>query len=137
MFLSLRFKTWLCYVAGTAHCANMYPDSPDDPPQLKAARQTISKQIGKWLQQDWAVCNNHRKLALNMLNLKIVVEGVVLIQIFFLFFFFFFFLRFKNTLEQPRNGLKYIQWTLLGPFPLIMKAQKKSKKKQYENHTLY
>lgn len=39
------------YINGTAHCANMYPDSPDDLPQLRAARQKIREQIGQWLQQ--------------------------------------------------------------------------------------
>lgn len=34
---------------GTAHCANMYPDSEDDPPQLVSARQQVSGLIGKWL----------------------------------------------------------------------------------------
>lgn len=35
---------------GTAHCANMYPASADDLPQLKLARQQIGKLIGKWLE---------------------------------------------------------------------------------------
>ncbi|XP_023237167.1 putative serine protease F56F10.1 [Centruroides sculpturatus] len=39
------------YINGTAHCANMYPDSPDDLPQLRAARQEIKERIGLWLQQ--------------------------------------------------------------------------------------
>jgi len=38
-------------IEGTAHCANMFPESPTDPPSLIAARHQISKQIGKWLAQ--------------------------------------------------------------------------------------
>ncbi|XP_064639695.1 putative serine protease K12H4.7 isoform X2 [Lineus longissimus] len=37
------------YIQGTAHCANMYPDSPDDPPQLKQARQKIEDLVGQWI----------------------------------------------------------------------------------------
>ena len=36
-------------IPGTAHCANMYPASQNDPPQLKQARQTVGKLIAKWL----------------------------------------------------------------------------------------
>jgi len=36
-------------VADAAHCANMYPDSPDDLPQLRDARAKIHSLIGKWL----------------------------------------------------------------------------------------
>ena len=36
-------------IPGTAHCANMYPASPEDPPQLKQARQTVGALISKWL----------------------------------------------------------------------------------------
>ena len=39
----------ILYVPGTAHCANMYPESPDDPPQLKQARQKIEDLVGQWL----------------------------------------------------------------------------------------
>ena len=42
----------LFYIVGTAHCANMYPDSPSDPPQLKEARVKIEALIGEWLKQD-------------------------------------------------------------------------------------
>ncbi|XP_070538578.1 putative serine protease K12H4.7 [Ptychodera flava] len=38
------------YINGTAHCANMYPETPEDPPSLKEARQTIETLIGKWIQ---------------------------------------------------------------------------------------
>ncbi|XP_023237152.1 putative serine protease F56F10.1 [Centruroides sculpturatus] len=37
------------YINGTAHCADMYPDSPDDLPQLRAARREIKERIGLWL----------------------------------------------------------------------------------------
>lgn len=37
------------YIEGTAHCANMYPPSPDDLPQLSAAREQISDLIDTWL----------------------------------------------------------------------------------------
>lgn len=37
------------FIEGTAHCANMYPASPSDPPQLVAARQTIQDQLKAWL----------------------------------------------------------------------------------------
>ncbi|XP_064614979.1 putative serine protease K12H4.7 [Liolophura sinensis] len=38
------------FIKGTAHCANMYPDSSDDPKQLVTARENISKLIGQWIQ---------------------------------------------------------------------------------------
>ncbi|KAJ9590369.1 hypothetical protein L9F63_016606, partial [Diploptera punctata] len=37
------------YINGTAHCANMYPSSPNDLPQLVEAREKISNLIGVWL----------------------------------------------------------------------------------------
>ncbi|KAK3095371.1 hypothetical protein FSP39_013868 [Pinctada imbricata] len=37
------------YINGTAHCANMYPSLPSDPPSLVQARETIQKYIGQWL----------------------------------------------------------------------------------------
>ncbi|XP_014248956.1 putative serine protease K12H4.7 [Cimex lectularius] len=40
------------YINGTAHCANMYPPSPKDPPQLTKARVNIVNQIGDWLSID-------------------------------------------------------------------------------------
>lgn len=36
-------------VKGTAHCANMYPPSEDDLPQLKAARVEVGQHIQSWL----------------------------------------------------------------------------------------
>eukprot|EP00096_Caligus_rogercresseyi_P009056 TRINITY_DN3006_c0_g1_i1.p1 TRINITY_DN3006_c0_g1~~TRINITY_DN3006_c0_g1_i1.p1 ORF type:complete len:501 (-),score=82.80 TRINITY_DN3006_c0_g1_i1:279-1751(-) len=38
------------FIIGTAHCANMYPESPEDPQQLKDARKKILALIQKWLQ---------------------------------------------------------------------------------------
>ncbi|CAH1366832.1 hypothetical protein MTP99_008111 [Tenebrio molitor] len=37
------------YIEGTAHCANMYPPTDTDLPQLKAAREQIDELIGSWL----------------------------------------------------------------------------------------
>ncbi|XP_049810851.1 putative serine protease K12H4.7 [Schistocerca nitens] len=37
------------FIQGTAHCANMYPSAPNDPPQLVAARKKVGNLIGKWL----------------------------------------------------------------------------------------
>ncbi|RZC42670.1 serine protease K12H4.7 [Asbolus verrucosus] len=37
------------YIQGTAHCANMYPPSDTDPPQLIAARKQIVELIDSWL----------------------------------------------------------------------------------------
>ena len=39
------------FIEGTAHCANMYPERPEDPPQLKRARQQVMLKIKEWLQQ--------------------------------------------------------------------------------------
>ncbi|GMT23494.1 hypothetical protein PFISCL1PPCAC_14791, partial [Pristionchus fissidentatus] len=36
-------------IKGTSHCADMYASTPDDPPELTAARQTITANIKKWL----------------------------------------------------------------------------------------
>ena len=36
-------------IPGTAHCANMYPASSDDPQQLVQARQQIGELITEWL----------------------------------------------------------------------------------------
>jgi len=36
-------------IDGTAHCANVEPSSPNDPPSLVAARQKTSLQIEQWL----------------------------------------------------------------------------------------
>ncbi|XP_023948748.2 putative serine protease K12H4.7 [Bicyclus anynana] len=37
------------FIEGTAHCANMYPPSTDDPAKLVAARVEIQSYIGSWL----------------------------------------------------------------------------------------
>lgn len=40
------------FINGTAHCANMYPASSDDLPQLKEAREKVFSSISTWLQQE-------------------------------------------------------------------------------------
>lgn len=37
------------YIHGTAHCANMYPPSAQDPPELAQARTNITMAISTWL----------------------------------------------------------------------------------------
>lgn len=37
------------YFLGTAHCANMYPSSNTDSPELTEARLKIKAIIGEWL----------------------------------------------------------------------------------------
>ncbi|XP_014233688.1 putative serine protease K12H4.7 [Trichogramma pretiosum] len=39
------------FINGTAHCANMYPPSKKDLPQLTQARKQISNYIGQWLEK--------------------------------------------------------------------------------------
>ncbi|KAK3781561.1 hypothetical protein RRG08_054900 [Elysia crispata] len=39
------------YINGTAHCANMYSERPDDPPGLIQARKDIAKLITQWLHE--------------------------------------------------------------------------------------
>lgn len=39
------------FINGTAHCANMYPEKADDPPQLLHAREQVFNHIQKWLQE--------------------------------------------------------------------------------------
>ncbi|KAK2575849.1 hypothetical protein KPH14_007223 [Odynerus spinipes] len=46
---SLSPKATAIYINGTAHCANMYPPSEHDPPQLKAARAQVGQLIDEWL----------------------------------------------------------------------------------------
>ena len=36
-------------IDGTSHCANLYPESEDDPQGLKDARKQIGELIGKWI----------------------------------------------------------------------------------------
>ncbi|XP_060847283.1 putative serine protease K12H4.7 [Rhopalosiphum padi] len=40
------------YIEGTAHCANMYPPSPTDLPQLKHAREMIRAFLNEWLTEN-------------------------------------------------------------------------------------
>ncbi|XP_069679162.1 putative serine protease F56F10.1 [Periplaneta americana] len=49
---TLQKESPAIYIRGTAHCADMYPDAEEDPPQLKAARRMISDLIGEWLEED-------------------------------------------------------------------------------------
>ncbi|ALC43759.1 CG9953 [Drosophila busckii] len=42
-------KTPTIYIEGTAHCANMYEPSNNDPPQLKEARNKITKYLAQLL----------------------------------------------------------------------------------------
>ncbi|KAK6628671.1 hypothetical protein RUM43_002486 [Polyplax serrata] len=46
---TLREDAPAIYIEGTAHCANMYPPSPKDVPQLVNARNKIEDLIGEWL----------------------------------------------------------------------------------------
>ncbi|XP_068632840.1 putative serine protease F56F10.1 [Battus philenor] len=39
------------FIQGTAHCANMYPASKDDPPQLTEARLEIEQYLATWLEE--------------------------------------------------------------------------------------
>jgi len=36
-------------VTGTSHCADMYPDAPSDPEEMRAARQKIGELISQWV----------------------------------------------------------------------------------------
>merc|ERR1712172_223130 len=48
---SNRTKSPAIYIEGTAHCANMYPASDSDPPQLTEARTKIGQLIKQWVGQ--------------------------------------------------------------------------------------
>lgn len=48
---SLNSKATAIYINGTAHCANMYPPSEHDPPQLKATRARVGQVINQWLNE--------------------------------------------------------------------------------------
>ena len=37
------------YIEGTAHCANMYPASQEDPEQLRSARRRVAQLIHQWI----------------------------------------------------------------------------------------
>lgn len=43
-------KARALFINGTAHCADMYPDSPLDPPELTNAREKIADAIGDFLE---------------------------------------------------------------------------------------
>lgn len=49
---SSKPRTPAVYIEGTAHCANMYPPSPNDNEELKNARIDIHNHIGNWLMRD-------------------------------------------------------------------------------------
>ncbi|KAF4532425.1 hypothetical protein B566_EDAN003878 [Ephemera danica] len=46
----LSAQTYAIYINGTAHCANMYPESPNDSSALIAARHSIIGLLAQWLQ---------------------------------------------------------------------------------------
>lgn len=46
---SLGPEATAIFINGTAHCANMYPPSENDPPELKATRARVGELIGQWL----------------------------------------------------------------------------------------
>merc|ERR1719210_2841834 len=39
------------YIPGTSHCADMYPDKPEDPEELTAARVKIGELVNSWICQ--------------------------------------------------------------------------------------
>jgi hypothetical protein len=39
----------LIIFTGAAHCADMYPDVPDDPEPVRKARAIVRENIDKWL----------------------------------------------------------------------------------------
>lgn len=50
-FLKNKSSFWnILLFLGTAHCADVYPPSNNDLPQLIAARKQIVEYIGKWLE---------------------------------------------------------------------------------------
>ncbi|XP_064456069.1 putative serine protease F56F10.1 [Ornithodoros turicata] len=49
---SLSDDVTAIYINGTAHCADMYPDTPQDPPALREARKKIAQQVEKWIERD-------------------------------------------------------------------------------------
>lgn len=44
--------TEISFMKSTAHCADMYPKSDDDPQELKETREKIKKAIENWLKED-------------------------------------------------------------------------------------
>ena len=47
-----KLKVNFNIVLGTAHCANMYPESDNDLPQLKNTRAQVFDLIQKWLKEE-------------------------------------------------------------------------------------
>ena len=39
------------YIEGTAHCANMYPASQQDPQQLTRARLRVGQLVHRWIEE--------------------------------------------------------------------------------------
>jgi hypothetical protein len=39
------------YITGTSHCADMYPNYPDDPEELQQARARITELVNTWITQ--------------------------------------------------------------------------------------
>jgi len=37
---------------GVSHCADVYPSTPSDPPQLSKARETVVIYLKKWLEEN-------------------------------------------------------------------------------------
>jgi len=46
------YQTSSYFINGTAHCAEMYPESPNDKPGLSIARELIAKRIATFLKSD-------------------------------------------------------------------------------------
>ena len=44
------------FIPGTAHCANMYPESEEDCQQLREARQNIGALIHQWIEENKLNC---------------------------------------------------------------------------------
>ena len=38
------------YITGTSHCADMYPDGPNDPQELLDAKKRIGELVAQWVQ---------------------------------------------------------------------------------------
>lgn len=40
------------YFLGVSHCADVYPSTSSDPPQLSKARETVVSYLKKWLEEN-------------------------------------------------------------------------------------
>ncbi|KAF0772639.1 putative serine protease K12H4.7 [Aphis craccivora] len=40
------------FIEGVSHCADVYPSTPSDPPQLSKARETVVNYLKKWLEEN-------------------------------------------------------------------------------------